>query len=97
MRLVPSGSGVLRFAIACAGLLGLLLAVDALVIFLFLLLAALAGGSPMNPYAGVVAFLVIPALAAIGLGAAWGAYHAWRATAPAQVSQEVSVPAVGRS
>lgn len=95
MRFLPSGSGVIRVAIACAGLLGLLLAIDALVIFMFLLLAALAGGSPMNPYAGLVAFLVIPVLAAIGLGAAWAAYYAWRATAPA--APEASVPETARS
>jgi hypothetical protein len=96
MRVLPSTSGILRFSIACAGVLGLLLAVDALVVFMFLLLAALAGGSPMNPYAGIVAFLVIPALAAIGLGAAWGAYAAWRATAP-MPPEARAVSAAGRS
>lgn len=95
MRALPSGSTLVRLAIACAGLLGLLLAIDAFVIFLFLLLAALAGGSAMNPYAGVVAFLIIPLLAAIGLGAAWAAYLAWQATAPE--TREAQVSAVVRS
>jgi hypothetical protein len=95
MRLLPSGSGVVRFAIACAGLLGLLLAIDAFVIFLFLVLAALAGGSAMNPYAGVVAFLIIPLIATVGLGAAWAAYYAWRATAPK--ASEAAAAVVARS
>jgi NhaP-type Na+/H+ or K+/H+ antiporter len=67
--------------VGCAGLLGLLLAIDALALFLFLLLAAVVGGGPPNPYAGIVAYVLLPVLVLIGLGAAWGAYAYWTARA----------------
>jgi len=82
MRSQRPSSGFLRWLVACAGLLGLMLAIDAFAVFLFLLLATVVSGGPPNPYAGIVAYVLLPMLVLIGLGAAWGAYTFWKAAAP---------------
>lgn len=73
-------SGLLRWMVVCGGILGLLLAIDAFAVFLFLMLATVLSGGPPNPYAGLVVYLLLPALVLIGLGAAWGAYEFWCAS-----------------
>lgn len=73
-------SGFLRWGVICGGVLGMLLAIDAFAVFLFLLLATVLSGGPPNPYAGLVVYLLLPLLIVIGLGAAWGAYEFWRAS-----------------
>lgn len=75
-------SGVLRWIVGCGGLLGLLLAIDGFVAFLFILLSALFGGGPPNPYVGAIAYVLLPILMLIGLAAAWGAYSFWTAPSP---------------
>lgn len=66
-----------RISAAGAALLGLFLAVDALLLLVFTLANALLGGG-LNPYSGVLLFVIVPALAAIGAGGAWAAYQVWR-------------------
>jgi hypothetical protein len=80
MRSHHASSGILRWLVACGGLIGLLLAIDGFVAFLFLLLAAVVSSGPPNPYSGVIAFVLLPIVMAIGLGVAWGAYAFWTAT-----------------
>ncbi len=78
---MPSlSSGFMRWVVICAGVLGLLLAIDAFAVFLFLLLATVLGGGAPNPYAGIVVYLLLPLLVLIGLGGAWGAYEYWIAS-----------------
>jgi hypothetical protein len=89
MRSHRASHGVLRRLVALGGLLGLLLAVDGFVAFLFLALAAAVSSGPPNPYSGVIANVLLPALVFFGLAAAWGAYEFWMATAP-----EASEPAI---
>ncbi|HSL20068.1 MAG TPA: hypothetical protein VK886_00935 [Vicinamibacterales bacterium] len=74
---------LLRWAIVGVGLLGFLLAVDAIAVLIFMLLEPIFTGSPANPYAGMFAFVLVPAAVVIGLAAAWGAYRFWRVHAPA--------------
>lgn len=74
----PWWSTPARVSAAGAALLGLFLAVDALLLFLFLVANALLGGD-VNPYSGVLLFVVVPALVAIGAGGAWAGYQVWRA------------------
>ncbi len=81
----------LRWLVGCAGLLGLLLAIDAFAVFLFLLLATVVSGGAPNPYAGAVVYVLLPALILIGAGAAWGAYEFWNATAERTAERAAAV------
>ena len=82
MRPHHASFGILRWVVACGGALGLLLAIDGFVAFLFLLLAAVFNSGPPNPYAGVIAYVLLPMAVLFGLAIAWGAYEFWAATAP---------------
>jgi hypothetical protein len=73
--------------VACGGVLGFLLAVDAFVAFLFVVMAALVSSGPPNPYVGAFAYLLLPVLVLFGLAAAWGAWEFWAATTPAGVER----------
>ena len=84
-----ASSGVLRWVVASGGLLGLLLAVDGFVAFLFIVLSAVFGSNPPNPYVGAVAYVVLPVVMVIGGTGAWFAYKFWTATSP--VVQETGV------
>jgi hypothetical protein len=80
MRSHHASSGILRWTVACGGILGLLLAIDGFIAFLLVLLAAVFSSAPPNPYAGAIAFVVLPLLMCIGLAVAWGAYEFWTAS-----------------
>jgi hypothetical protein len=66
------GERLWRAVVITAGILGGFAAIDA--IFLFLFLVAAAFFAALNPYIGVVMFIVLPAIAALGGGTAWAAY-----------------------
>lgn len=80
-----ASSRILRGLVACGGLLGLLLAVDAFVAFLFVVTAALVSSGPPNPYSGVFVYVGLPVLILIGLGAAWAAWEFWVTRSPERV------------
>ena len=73
----PWWSTPARVSAAGAALLGLFLAVDALLLFVFVAANALLGGE-LNPYSGVLLFVIVPLLVAIGAGCAWAAYQVWQ-------------------
>lgn len=77
-----ASSGLLRWVVACGGLLGLLLAVDGFIAFLVIVLSAVFGSSPPNPYVGAIAYVVLPVVMLIGGAAAWFAHKFWTATSP---------------
>jgi hypothetical protein len=72
----PWWSRPARILAVGAALLGLFLAVDALLLFVFIVANALLGGG-LNPYSGLLLFIVVPGLVAIGVGGAWVAYQIW--------------------
>lgn len=76
MRADGSCPAIVRWLIIGGGVLGLLVAIDAFAVLAFLLLASVARG-PANPYSGLVAYVIVPALILIGLGAAGAAYVLW--------------------
>lgn len=80
MRSHRASTRVLRVLVACGGVLGLLLAVDAFVAFLFVIMAALVSSGLPNPYVGAFVYLMLPVLMLFGLAAAWGAWEFWAAT-----------------
>lgn len=81
---------LLRWVIVFVGVLGFLLAVDAIAILIFMLVEPIFTGNPPNPYAGLFAFVLIPVAVVIGLGAAWGAYRFWRVHTPATADNVVT-------
>jgi len=87
MRPRHASFGLLRWVVACGGILGLLLAIDGFVAFLFVLLAAVVSSGPPNPYAGVIAYVLLPIVVLFGLAVAWGAYEFWTATSPQAVER----------
>ena len=87
MRSHRASSRVIRVLVACGGVLGLLLAVDAFVAFLFVLMASIVSSGPPNPYVGVVAYVLLPVLVLFGLAVAWGAWEFWALTAPDPVQR----------
>lgn len=87
MRSHHASSGILRWLVAGGGVLGLLLAIDGFIAFLFLLLSTVVSSGPPNPYAGAVTFVLLPIVVAIGSAIAWGAYQFWRATSPSAVDR----------
>jgi hypothetical protein len=70
---------VLRWAIAGGGALGLLLAVEAFVALLFVLMDAFVGSDPSIFRGGVGVLILLPGLILVGLAAAWGAWEFWLA------------------
>jgi hypothetical protein len=66
--------------VAGGGILGLLLAVDGFIAFLFLLLSSMVSSGPPNPYSGAITFVLLPIVVLIGSAVAWGAWQYWRAT-----------------
>ncbi len=77
----PLSSRVGRFCLFCAGLFGVFLFVDSLLLFLTLL-ALLVMGQPLSPYTGILLFLVIPAAGLLGFGMCWFSYQAARTPEP---------------
>ncbi len=71
----PLSSRVGRFCLFCAGLFGVFLFVDSLLLFVTLV-ALLLVGQPLTPYAGILLFLVIPAAGLLGFGMCWFSYQA---------------------
>ena len=69
----PIGKRVARALILTVGVLGGLMAVDAVLLFLVLLLAPVFI-APANAYIGLVLFVVVPILAGLGGVLAWSAY-----------------------
>lgn len=63
-----------RFAWVVLGLLGLFLTVDVLLAYGFAVLVIVSGG-PVNPYIGIVLFLVLPMLLAVGVLTLRWAWH----------------------
>jgi hypothetical protein len=55
------------------GVLGAFAAVDAAVLFVYFLIAAILIEAP-GPYAGLLMLVVLPGVAAIGVALAWAAY-----------------------
>jgi predicted membrane metal-binding protein len=86
-----------RGLILIGGLLGALAAVDALLLFSVLLLAAIFIDVP-NPYIGLVIFLGLPFTAVFGGALAWTAYTVLMDGAPESDITDLRVsPQIGRS
>jgi hypothetical protein len=63
------------FLYAIAALFGIFLFVDAVVLLGFFVLSALTG-DPLNPYMGIVMFLILPGIATAGAALCrWGYRH----------------------
>lgn len=77
---VPWWTRPARVSAAVMGIVGVLIAVNALLVFFFVLANAVISGE-LNPYAGVLLFVIVPVMAAIGAVMAWGAYQVWRTVA----------------
>ncbi len=77
----PLSSRVGRFCLFCAGLFGVFLFVDSLLLFMALL-ALLAMGQPLSPYTGILLFLVIPAAGLLGFAMCWFSYQAAQFVGP---------------
>lgn len=71
----PLGERVGRAVIIGVGLLGALAAFDALLLFCFLLLAAVFVAPP-GPYIGLVMFIAVPVTVVIGAALGWAGYSA---------------------
>jgi hypothetical protein len=65
-----------RFGRAVTIGLGALGALDALALFVFLLVAA-TFVAPLGPYIGILLFVVVPSIMVIGGALAWAGYEAW--------------------
>lgn len=70
------GERVGRGVIIGIGALGALAAFDALLLFFFLLFAAMLVAPP-GPYIGIVMFIAVPLTVAIGSALAWAGYIAY--------------------
>lgn len=88
MRSAPWWSGMARAVLAGAGLLGLFVALDALFLFVLLVVNTVIGGD-LNPYAGLVLFVVVPVAVAVGAASAWIAYRLWLLV-PREAAEDVS-------
>jgi hypothetical protein len=75
------GTRVGRGLILTVGVLGGLVAFDAILLFLVLLAAALVIAPP-NPYIGLFMFVGVPILVVLGTALAWIAYRVLRDRAP---------------
>jgi hypothetical protein len=78
MSSAPWWSGIARVFAVAAGLVGLFVAGDALFVALLIVVGAVLGGA-LNPYTGLILFVIVPVLVAMGAGMAWLAYRLWRA------------------
>ncbi len=88
----PLSSRVGRVCLLCAGLFGVFLFVDSLLLFVTLL-ALLIMGQPLSPYAGILLFLVIPAAGLLGFAMCWFSYQATRSIdAPAPAGRLEPIP-----
>ena len=73
----PRGERFGRAVTIGLGALGALATLDALALFVFLLVAA-TFGAPLGPYVGILLFVVVPSIMGIGGALAWAGYEAWR-------------------
>jgi uncharacterized membrane protein HdeD (DUF308 family) len=74
------GERLWRAVVITAGILGGFAAIDAIFLFLFLVGAALF--ADLNPYVGLVMFVLLPAITVLGGGTAWAAYCSLKRRTP---------------
>lgn len=72
----PLGERVGRGVIVVLGMLGGLAALDAVLLFFFLLFVPVFV-TPSNPYIGLVLFIVVPLTVVVGSALAWAGYSAF--------------------
>lgn len=77
-----------RWVVLVVGVLGWLVAVDAILAYLVALLLVTTGGGPINPYVGIVLVVALPLSLAVGLSLTGWAYC--RLTLEGGVAEEVT-------
>ena len=81
-------AGLGRSLLLVVGVLGAFAAVDAVVLFVYFLVAAILIEAP-GPYAGLLMLVVLPGVAAIGVALAWTAYVLVHQASPRDEGREV--------